>query len=72
MSELAQQTAAMMDMLPHNEQQLAFEMVKRIMLAWDSDFTKLTPSEAATIEAAEAEIERGDTVSDNDIDWDAI
>ena len=43
------------------------EMIKRIVLAWDPDFTKLTPAEAE----AEAEIARGDTVSDDAIDWDA-
>lgn len=71
MSELAQKTAVMLDMLPHTEQQLAFEMLKRIVLAWDADFTKVTPAEAAALEAAEAEIARGETVSDCDIDWDA-
>ncbi len=42
MSELAQKTADMLDMLPVEEQHLAYEMLKRIILAWDPDFTKLT------------------------------
>ena len=41
MSELARKTASMLDMLPHDEQKLAFEMLKRIVLAWDSDFTRV-------------------------------
>ena len=45
--------------------------VKRIVLAWDPDFTKVTPSEAAALEQAEAEIARGEVVADEDIDWDA-
>lgn len=45
--------AEMVSMLPPSEQNLAYEMVKRLVLAWDPDFTKLTPSEAA--ELAEAE-----------------
>ena len=61
MRDLQQQST--LDMLPANEQQLAYEMLKRIVLAWDPDFTKLTP--------AEAEIERGKTVSGDEIDWDA-
>lgn len=71
MSELAQKTALMLDMLPSNEQELAYEMLKRIVLAWDPDFTKVTPAEAAALDAAEEEIERGETVSDEDIDWNA-
>lgn len=45
--------AEMVSMLPPSEQNLAFEMVKRLVLAWDPDFTKLTPSEAAELREAE-------------------
>lgn len=61
----------MLDMLPASEQQLAYEMLKRIVLAWDPDFTKLTPMEAEALRQAESEIERGETFSDSEIDWDA-
>lgn len=71
MSELAQKTARMLDMLPAKEQQLAYEVMKRMVLAWDPDFTKLTPAEAAAVEDAEAQIARGETVSEDAIDWDA-
>ncbi len=46
-------------------------LLKRFVLAWDPDFTKVTPAEAAAIAEADAEIERGETVADNEIDWDA-
>lgn len=71
MSELAQRTAHMLDMLPAQEQQLAYEVMKRMVLAWDPDFTKLTPEEAAEVEEAERQIANGEYVSENDIDWDA-
>lgn len=71
MSILAQKTADMLDMLPAQEQQLAYEVMKRMVLAWDPDFTKLTPEEAADLAEAEAQIARGETVSDAAIDWDA-
>ena len=71
MSELAQETARMLDMLPMQEQKLAYEMLKRIVLAWDPYFTKLTPDEAAAVERAEEQIARGEVVSDNEINWDA-
>lgn len=71
MSDLAKKTADMIDMLPLAEQALAFEMMKRIVLAWDPDFTKATPKEAAEIRQAEEELARGEFVSEDEIDWDA-
>ncbi len=46
MSTAAQQIIDMLNMLPKQEQEFAYEMLKRIILAWDPDFTKLTPDEA--------------------------
>ena len=71
MSELAQKTASMLDMLPASEQELAYEMLKRFVRAWDPEFAKLTPAEAEVLREAEAEIARGETVSDDEIDWNA-
>ena len=51
--------------------QPAYEMLKRIVLAWDPDFTKLTPDKEKTLLEAEAEYECGETVSADAIDWDA-
>lgn len=57
--------AKMIDMLPESEQFLAQEFVKRLVLAWDPDFTKVTPDEAHRLEDAE----NGEFVRDADIDW---
>ena len=65
MSTQAQEIAAMLDMLPEQERNLAFEMVKRIVLAWDLDYTKLTPSEAAELGEAEA----SGYIDSDEIDW---
>jgi len=67
MSPITQQITDMIDMLPEQEQSLAFELVKRLVLAWDPDYTKVTPSEAEAIEQALAEYERGDTVRMEDL-----
>ena len=45
-------------------------LIKRMVLAWDSDFTKLTPAERQRLELAEQEIEAGETISHDEIDWD--
>ena len=71
MTELAMKTAAMIDCLPQQEQMLAYEVLSRIVLAWDPEFTKLTTHEVSSLIQAEYEIENGDTVSDEDINWDA-
>lgn len=57
MSENARMAATMIDMLPNDEQQFALEMVKRIVRAWDPDFTKLTSAEAEELREAEADPE---------------
>ena len=68
MSTLAMDAAKMIDMLPADDQRFAYEFVKKLVLAWDPDFTKVTPEEAAQIQAAE---ESG-YVLDNEINWDEI
>ena len=68
MSGKTLQIAEMIDMLPEKEQELACEMVKRIVLAWDPDFTKVTAEEAKKIEEAEL----SGFVDAENIDWDSI
>lgn len=65
MSVQVQEIAAMLDMLPEQEQNLAVELLKRIVLAWDSDYTKLTPKEAKELKEAE----NSGYIDEKDIDW---
>lgn len=65
MSDKTLQIAEMLDMLPEQEQNLACEMLKRIVLAWDPDFTKTTEQERKDIEAAE----QSGFVDESNIDW---
>ena len=71
MSEFAMDAARMVDMLPDNEKSLACELLKRLVLAWDPDYTKLTEDERATLDKAMAEMDAGDTVRESEIDWGA-
>lgn len=70
MSILTREISDMVDMLPEKEQNLAYEMIKRIVLAWDSDYTRLTPSERKRLDEAEQDVINGNTVTHEDIDWD--
>lgn len=62
MSTLVTDTTLMLEELPVSEQKLAYEFIKRLVLAWDPDYTKVTPSEALKLKEAEKEYENGEYV----------
>jgi hypothetical protein len=65
MSPIAQQVTEMINMLPEDSQTLIFELTKKLVLAWDPDFTKVTPAERARIEQAAND----EYYDENEIDW---
>ncbi len=65
MSNIAMDAAHLLDMLPDEDKNFAYEFIKKLVRAWDPDFTKVTPEEAARIEAAE----KSGFVDERDIDW---
>ena len=65
MSNVAMDAARLLDMLPETDQNFAYEFIKKLVLAWDPDFTKVTEEEADRIRKAE---ESG-FVDDSEIDW---
>ena len=69
MAPIAKQIADMVDMLPEQDQALAFELVKKLVLAWDPDFTKVTPFEKIQLDQAEAEMNAGNYISESAINW---
>ena len=70
MSAITREIISLVDMLPEKEQNLAYEFIKRMVLAWDSDFTKLTPAERSHLDKSEIDFINGDTVRHEDINWD--
>ena len=68
MSGITKEAARLMDILPEADQEFAYEFIKKLVLAWDPDFTKVTAEEAKKIEEAE----RSGYVDDKKIDWDNI
>ena len=68
MSNIAMEAARLMDALPEADKAFAYEFIKKLVLAWDPDFTKVTDEEAKRIEAAE----NSGYVADDEIDWDSI
>ncbi|MBE6932801.1 MAG: hypothetical protein E7464_05435 [Ruminococcaceae bacterium] len=68
MSEIAMNAAQMLSLLPEEDQHFALEFIKKLVLAWDPDFVKVTPDEAAKIAAAES----SGFLSEDEIDWDNL
>ena len=69
MAPIAQQIANMVDMLPESDQALALELIKKLVLAWDPDYTKVTPVEKAQLDRAAAEMAAGDFLTESAINW---
>ena len=67
MSTATKEAIDLMEILPESEQNFALEFIKKLVIAWDPDFTKLTPAERASLEEA---IEDKETVLHDDINWD--
>ena len=65
MTKTIEQTVSMLEMLPTQEQNLALELIKRLVLAWDPDYTRLTSEERIRLETAE----NGEYVDSENIDW---
>lgn len=67
---ISQQIAQMVDILPDADQALALELVRKLVLAWDPDFTKVTPGEHEAMERAIQELDAGEYVTEDQINWD--
>ncbi len=68
MSSIVIEAARLMDVLPEADKALAYEFIKKLVLAGDPDFTKVTPDEAQRIEDAE----KSGYVDADEIDWESI
>ena len=67
LKESTMQTAELIDVLPDEDISLVNALVKKLIIAWDPDFTKLTPHEKAELERAKAEIENGEYLTSEQV-----
>lgn len=70
MSAATKEAISLMEILPESDQNFALEFIKKLVLAWDPDYTKVTPAERKALEDAEKDIAENGTVSHGDINWD--
>ena len=57
----------LMEFLPESEQNFALEFIKKLVLALDPDYTKMTPAERINLKEALSDQER---ILHDEINWD--
>ena len=67
MNAATKEIVDLMEILPESEQNFALEFLRKLVLAWDPDYTKMTPAERASLKEALADKEK---ISHDQIDWD--
>lgn len=70
MSAATREAINLMEILPESDQNFALEFIKKLVLAWDPDYTKVTPAERKALEEAEKDIAENGTISHDAINWD--
>jgi hypothetical protein len=53
--------------LPEDDFSLVYTLVKKLVKAWDPDFTKLTPDKKRSLEKAEKELKNGEYVTGDEV-----
>lgn len=70
MSAATKEAINLMEILPESDQNFALEFIKKLVLAWDPDYTKVTPVERKALEDAEKDIAENGTILHDAINWD--
>lgn len=70
MSTATKEAINLMEILPESDQNFALEFIKKLVLAWDPNYTKVTPAERNALEAAEKDIAENGTIPHDAINWD--
>ena len=70
MSRVVKEAVSLMEVLPESDQNFALEFIKKLVLAWDPDYTKVTSAERKVLEEVEKDIAENGTVSHDSINWD--
>lgn len=60
------QTAELLDILPDEDISMVSSLVKKLVLAWDPNFTKVTPNERELLEKSDVEMKNGDYITEED------
>lgn len=70
MSNNTKQLINLYEILPETDQKMLLELTKKLLLAYDPDYTKLLPDEKEDIEGAILDFKNGVNIDDgSSIDW---
>ncbi|MBE6700744.1 MAG: hypothetical protein E7582_02505 [Ruminococcaceae bacterium] len=70
MSNNTKQLINLYEILPETDQKMLLELTKKLLLAYDPDYTKLLPSEKEDVEGAILDFKNGVNIDDgSSIDW---
>ena len=70
MTQIVKESLKMLEILPEREQEFASQFIKRLVIAWDPEFAKLSCEERKRLEDAEKRMDNGEYIKDSDIEWD--
>lgn len=70
MNGAVKEAASLMEVLPESDQNFVLEFIKKLVLAWDPDYTKVTLAERKALEEAEKDIKENGTIAHDSINWD--
>jgi len=57
MSDITKEAIKMLEILPEQDQYLAYELIKKLVMAWNPDYIKLTTDESSGLIQSENEPE---------------
>ena len=70
MSNNTKQLINLYEILPETDQKMWLELTKKLLLAYDPDYTKLLPSEKEDVEGAILDFKNGVNIDDgSSINW---
>ena len=70
MSNNTKQLINLYEILPETDQKMLLELTKKLLLAYDPDYTKLIPSEKEDVEGAILDFKNGVNIDDgSSINW---
>jgi hypothetical protein len=70
MSNNTKQLINLYEILPETDQQMLLELTKKLLIAYDPDYTKLLPNEKSDLEEALDDLKQGVNIDDGtSIEW---
>lgn len=67
MKTITLETAELLDVLPEEDIFMVNALIKKLVKAWDPDFTKVTALEKSLLDKADEEMRNGEYVTESEV-----